>query len=81
MSIDDIILVGKYKLTKPSNHIYSGMINNHQVQVKAKYTIGKRFCKDIIPNGYSLTIDGNEYKSDKKLLLRDVDNILKALKS
>lgn len=81
MNIDDIILVGKYKLVKQSNNTYVGIINNHQVQVKSRYTIGKRFCKDLLPNGYSLIIDGNEHKSDKKLLLRDIDNLLKSLKS
>lgn len=79
MNIDELTLVTKHKLKKVDKNSYSGVINGHEVSVKAKYTIGKRFLKDLIPNGYSLTIDNKPYNSDKKILLRDIDNILKSL--
>lgn len=86
MNIDEIVLASKWGLNKISDSLFKGNICNNTVEVQVVYkqpSLNSRFYpKDPIHSGYILKINDERYRPDKEtLLLREVDNKLKELKS
>lgn len=77
MNIDEILLVTKWGLSKTSKDVYEGTIKDKKVKVVSKYTLGRVFLKEFIPNGYNLFI--NEEQVGSKLKLRDINLIFQDL--
>lgn len=77
MNIDEILLVTKWGLNKTSKDTYEGIIKEKRIKVVAKYTLGRVFLKEFIPNGYNLFIDDKQEGS--KLKLRDINQIFNNL--